>query len=60
MEIKKLTAVGWLKKQIEEDFIHNGGLSLNAIFENLKKAIEGTFLHFPFFFSIFAKFCEEG
>ena len=40
MEIKKLTAVGWLKKQIEEDFIHNGGLSLNAIFENLEKAKE--------------------
>ena len=40
MEIKKLTAVSWLKKQIEEDFIHNGGLSLNAIFENLEKAKE--------------------
>jgi len=35
-----MTAVGWLKKQIEEDFIDNGGLSLNAIFENLEKAKE--------------------
>jgi len=40
MEIKKMTAVSWLKKQIEEDFISNGGLSLNAIFENLEKAKE--------------------
>jgi len=35
-----MTAVSWLKKQIEEDFISNGGLSLNAIFENLEKAKE--------------------
>ena len=38
MDIKKATAIDWLKKEIEEDFIHNGGLSLNAIFENLEKA----------------------
>jgi hypothetical protein len=40
MEIKKQTAVNWLRKEIENDFIHNGGLSLNLIFDSLDKAKE--------------------
>jgi hypothetical protein len=39
-DIKRTTAVNWLRKEIEADFIHNGGLSLNAIFQNLNKAKE--------------------